>query len=122
MPLTVYHYPNCTTCRKALAWLKSRGVTHETVDIVKSPPSAALLARVAKSAGIPARKLFNITGEAYREGNFKERLGNMRDAEAFAALAADGKLIKRPLAIDGDLVLIGFDEQAWSGRLKANRP
>ncbi len=116
MPLTVYQYPKCSTCRKALTWLDQRGVTHARVDIVTAPPSKAVLASVLAS-GVPLRKLFNTSGESYRGGNFKEKLATMSDADALEALAADGKLIKRPLVVGDGVALVGFDEPAWKAAL-----
>jgi arsenate reductase len=117
VPLTVYHYPNCSTCRKALAWLRSHAIEFDLIDIVEHPPSAAVLARAAKLAGVPTRKLFNVAGESYRAGDYKTKLATLTDAQAHAALAADGKLIKRPLAIAKDVALVGFDEAAWQAAL-----
>ncbi|HEU4727486.1 MAG TPA: Spx/MgsR family RNA polymerase-binding regulatory protein [Kofleriaceae bacterium] len=113
MALVVYHYPNCSTCKKALAWLRAHDIAFEPIDIVKQPPPARVLERAARLGGVPARKMFNVSGEAYRAGKFKERLAGMTDAQAFAALAADGKLIKRPLALGDGVALVGFDEAAW---------
>ncbi len=118
MKLTVYQYPKCSTCRKALAWLEKQGIAHDRVDIVTSPPSRAVLERAAKTAGVPVKKMFNVAGESYRAGNFKERLATMSDADAFAALAADGKLIKRPLVVGDGVALVGFDEAAWRAALR----
>jgi arsenate reductase len=115
--LAVYHYPNCSTCKKALAWLRANAIEFEPIDIVKQPPSGAVLERAAKLAGVATKKLFNVAGESYRAGNYKARLPGMTDAQAFAALAADGKLIKRPLAIGGGVALVGFDEAAWRAAL-----
>jgi len=115
--LTIFQYPKCSTCRKALAWLKANGVEHESIDLVKTPPSRAQLERAAKAAGVPVKKMFNVSGESYRAGNFKEKLASMSDADAFAALAADGKLIKRPLVVGDGVALIGFDEKAWKAAL-----
>ena len=117
MPLVVYHYPNCSTCKKALAWLRAQAIEFQPIDIVQQPPTAAVLARAAKLGAVPTKKLFNVAGESYRAGNYKAKLPTMTDAEAYAALAADGKLIKRPLAIDKDLALVGFDEAAWRAAL-----
>jgi len=117
VPLTVYHYPNCSTCKKALAWLRAQGVEAKLIDIVQQPPAAATLAKAAKLAGAPTKKLFNVAGESYRAGNYKATLATMTDAQAYAALAADGKLIKRPLAIGDGVALIGFDEAAWKAAL-----
>ncbi len=113
----VYHYPNCSTCKKALKWLSSHDVEVELIDIVKKPPSKAELREVLKTAGIPLRKLFNTSGASYRDGGFGERLPSMTEAEAIDALAQDGKLIKRPLVIGKGLALVGFDETAYGEKL-----
>jgi len=113
MSISVYHYPACSTCRKALKWLDEHQVEHSRVHIVEKPPSQALLKR-ALAQGIPLKKLFNTSGEAYKAGNFKERLPEMTQAEALAALAADGKLIKRPFLVrDNALFLVGFNEAEY---------
>ncbi|MEO7036327.1 MAG: arsenate reductase family protein [Polyangiaceae bacterium] len=114
----VYHYPNCSACKKALKWLSSHEVEVELIDIVKQPPTKAELREVLKSVGIPLRKLFNTSGASYREGNFGERLATMNEAEAIDALAQDGKLIKRPLVLGKGLALIGFDEAAYQKQLR----
>ena len=112
MKPVVYQYPACSTCRKALKWLDARGVAYEATHIVDKPPSEKLLKK-ALTSGVPLKKLFNTSGESYKAGNFKDRLPEMSEAEALKALAADGKLIKRPFVIAGDTVLTGFDEEAW---------
>lgn len=120
MPITVYQYPKCSTCRNALKWLDARGIAYNAIDIVSSPPSAATIRRLHKQSGLPLAKLFNTAGESYRAGNFKEALKTMTDAEAYDALAADGKLIKRPLVDASGTTLVGFDEALW-GRTLARR-
>jgi arsenate reductase len=117
MAITVYQYPACGTCRKALKWLKDHGVAHETVHIVDKPPSASLLKRVLAQSGLPLKAHFNTSGESYRAGGFKDKLPTMSQSEAVAALAADGKLIKRPLLVSENLVLVGFDEETWKNAL-----
>jgi len=112
----VYAYAKCSTCRKALAFLKERSVVVDTVDIVSAPPSKTELQRIQKLAGVPLKKLFNTSGESYREGRFGERLATMTDAQAFDALSRDGKLIKRPLLVASEFALVGFDEQAYEQR------
>ncbi len=114
---TVFHYPNCSTCRKARKWLEAQGVEHELVDIVDSPPSAKVLKSAVAASGLPVKRFFNTSGQSYRNGGFKERLPEMSEKEALAALAADGKLIKRPLVIAGDVVLVGFREAEWAEAL-----
>ncbi|WP_428262219.1 arsenate reductase family protein [Haliangium sp.] len=117
MPITVYQYPKCGTCRKALAWLDARGIDYDRVDIVAAPPSRAVLARALALSGVPVRKLFNTSGQSYRQGGFKERVATMSEAEALTALAGDGKLIKRPLVIGEELALVGFREPEWAQAL-----
>ncbi|MEO6776225.1 MAG: Spx/MgsR family RNA polymerase-binding regulatory protein [Kofleriaceae bacterium] len=117
MSLKVYQYPNCSTCKRALAWLKANQVVFTAIDIVKDPPSRAQLAAAQKLANVPVKKLFNIAGGSYRDGDFKTKLPAMTAAQAFDALAKDGKLIKRPLAVGDGVALVGFDEAAWAQTL-----
>lgn len=111
--MTLYHYKGCGTCKKARAWLAARGVEVVLVDVVETPPSRKALEGLWKRSGAPLRKFFNVSGESYRAGGFKDRVGAMSDAEMLAALAADGKLVKRPLLDLGARVLVGFDATAW---------
>lgn len=113
MTVKVYQYPKCGTCRKALKWLDAHGVDYETIDITEKPPSKSALMKHWKASGLPLRKLFNTSGQSYRQGGFKEKLETMSDGEAIDALAADGKLIKRPIVIGDDFVLVGFDEARY---------
>jgi arsenate reductase len=113
MATKVYHYPNCSTCRKALKWLDARGVAYDAVDIVKAPPKTTELQRALKS-GVPLKKLFNTSGLSYREGGWGQKLAEVSEAQALAALAADGKLIKRPFVQTGERFLVGFDEAAYA--------
>jgi arsenate reductase len=112
----VYAYAKCSTCRKALAFLKGRKVEVDTIDIVTEPPSKTELQLIQKLAGVPVKKLFNTSGQSYRDGRFGERLATMTDAQAFEALARDGKLIKRPLVVGKGFALVGFDEGAYEER------
>lgn len=113
---TVYHYPKCSTCRKALAWLAEQGVKYEAIDIVEHPPSKAQLKAALETSGLPVKRFFNTSGQSYREGKFGERLPKLSDAQALDALAADGKLIKRPLVLGKGFVLVGFDQEAYQAR------
>jgi arsenate reductase len=115
--LRVYHYPQCSTCKKALKWLTAHDITIELIDIVKHPPSKRELRDVLTSAGVPLKKLFNTSGASYRDGKFGERLPSMSEAEALDALAADGKLIKRPLVLGKGFALVGFEEAAYDEKL-----
>ncbi len=100
-----------------MKWLADRGLAVNAIDIVTAPPSAATLRQLHQRSGLPLARFFNTSGESYRNGRFKERLATMSDAEAYAALAADGKLIKRPLVDAGDTVLVGFKPDAWATAL-----
>lgn len=112
MAVKVYQYSKCSTCRKALKWLDAHRVGYDSVDIVTAPPKKAELLRAIKS-GVPLKKLFNTSGQSYREGGWGEKLTKVTQAQALDALAADGKLIKRPFILDGEKVLVGFDEAAY---------
>ena len=114
---TVWQYPKCSTCRNALKWMTAHGVAFESIDLVATPPSAAKLRDLWKRSGLPLARFFNTSGESYRAGGFKEKLKTLSDADALAALAADGKLIKRPLVDTGKTVLVGFDEDAYRAQL-----
>jgi arsenate reductase len=115
--MRVYHYGGCSTCKKALAWLSARGVTFERVDLVATPPDAATLGSLWRRSGLPLERFFNTSGQSYRDGGFKDRLPTMDDAAKLAALAADGKLVKRPLLDTDAQVRVGFREAEWSSAL-----
>jgi arsenate reductase (glutaredoxin) len=121
MKVRVYQYPKCSTCRKALAFLDRNGVAYESIDIVLEPPSKRELERALTLAGVPVKKLFNTSGQSYREGNFGERLPALSLPQALDALVADGKLIKRPLLLGDDFALIGFDEKTYAERFSSHR-
>lgn len=117
MTLKVYQYPKCGTCRKALKWLDAQGVDYKSIDIVVQPPSKSALKQLVKRSGLPVRKWFNTSGQSYRQGGFKQKLETMSEAQAIDALAADGKLIKRPVIAGDGFVLVGFNEAAYKARL-----
>jgi arsenate reductase (glutaredoxin) len=114
--MKVFHYKACSTCRKAIKWLDQHEVRYEAVPIVESPPSVAELEQVLKATGVEVKKLFNTSGEVYRAEGYSERLKTMSTAQALQALAANGKLIKRPLVVDKSFALVGFDEAAYRDR------
>jgi arsenate reductase len=113
MPVHVYQYPKCSTCRKALKWLDERGAKYTKSDLVAEPIALATLKDLKQRSGLPVARFFNTSGESYRAGGFKDRLKAMSEAEALAALAKDGKLVKRPIVDTGKKVLVGFDEDAY---------
>ena len=111
--MLVYQYPKCSTCRRALKFLEANGVEYEARDIVEKPPSKAALKKAYKASGLPIHKFFNTSGQSYRNGAFKEKLKTMSEDQALSALAADGKLIKRPLVLGDAFTLVGFREDHW---------
>ena len=115
--IRIYQYPKCSTCRKALKWLEQKGVSFEAADLVAQPLPASKLKDLQARSGLPLARFFNTSGESYRAGGFKDRLKTMTDAEALQALAADGKLVKRPILDTGSTVLVGFDEAAYARTL-----
>ncbi len=115
--IRLYQYPKCSTCRKAVQWLQQQRVPFEVVDLVAQPIAAGKLIELRERSGLPLTRFFNTSGESYRAGGFKDRLKNMTDAEAVGALAADGKLVKRPILDTGSTVLVGFDEAAYARAL-----
>lgn len=106
----VYEYAKCSTCRKALKFLESRGIPYEAVPIVEQPPTLAELKAMRKK-GVGLKKLFNTSGELYRELRISERLKGMKEDEALDLLTKHGKLVKRPFVPAQGLV--GFDEAQW---------
>ena len=111
--ITVYHYPACGTCKKALKWLKENDIEHKLVHIVDSPPSKKVLSTILKETGHPFKKLFNTSGQLYRQGGYKEKIGTMSQKDAIDELAAHGKLIKRPLIIGDGVHLVGFKQDEY---------
>jgi arsenate reductase (glutaredoxin) len=112
MSLRIYAYQNCDTCRKALKWVKERGLKHEVVPIREQPPTVAELRTMLKRVG-ELRRLFNTSGQDYKALNMKERLPKMSEDEALALLAKNGNLVKRPFAISAKAGTTGFDEEEW---------
>ena len=117
MTVKIYQYPGCSTCKKATRWLDDHGVPYEKVHIVERPPARAALGKLFKTSGLPVRRWFNTSGQSYRGGGFKDRLPEMSDAQALDALAADGKLIKRPVLVGEGFVLVGFKESEYVQKL-----
>lgn len=111
------HYSGCSTCRKASAWLRAQGIAFTERPIVDKPPTKAELARWIPASGLPVRKWLNTSGLSYRALG-RERVAAMSDAELVDALARDGKLVKRPVLVDGDRVLVGFKPEAWAAALR----
>lgn len=106
-------YPKCMTCQKARKWLDDRGVKYEFRDIKDEKPTEAQLRDWHARSGLPLKKLFNTSGLQYKALDLKERLPQMSEDEQFALLASDGMLVKRPLLVSDDFVLVGFKEAEY---------
>ena len=111
-------YPKCTTCQKARKWLDENNIEYEFRDIKAENPSLEELTAWYKLSGLPLRKFFNTSGLLYKSMELKTKLPNMTDEEMLSLLATDGMLVKRPLAIGDDFVLVGFKEAEWVEKLK----
>ena len=111
-------YPKCTTCQKARKWLDENNIEYEFRDIKLENPSLEELTDWYKLSGLPLRKFFNTSGLLYKSMELKTKLPNMTDEEMLALLATDGMLVKRPLAIGDDFVLVGCKETEWVEKLK----
>lgn len=112
-----YQYPSCSTCRKAVKWLKEKEKPFRSVHIVEETPNADELKSLIEKSGLPFRKFFNTSGKKYREMGLKDKLQNMSLDEAAELLSSDGMLIKRPIMVSGDKVIVGFKESEWSEKL-----
>ena len=110
-------YPRCSTCQKAQKWLEERGITARMRHIKEDNPSEEELLRWQKLSGLPMTRFFNTSGQLYRQLGLKDRLGQMSEEEMAALLATDGMLVKRPLLVGDDFVLVGFREKEWAQRL-----
>ena len=106
-------YPKCTTCQKAKKWLDDNKIEYELRDIKAENPSIDELKLWYKKSGLPIKKFFNTSGLLYKSLDLKNKLPNMSEAEMLELLASDGMLVKRPLIIGEDLVLVGFKESEY---------
>jgi len=111
-------YPKCTTCKKAEKWLCDNNVAYELRDIKADCPSLEELTVWHKLSGLPLRKFFNTSGLLYKALDLKNKLPEMTEEEMLELLATDGMLVKRPLLIGEDFVLVGFKEADWEKKLK----
>lgn len=110
-------YPKCTTCQKAKKWLDDNKIEYELRDIKEDNPSLEELTSWYKMSGLPLKKFFNTSGLLYKSMELKDKLPVMSEEEQLKLLATDGMLVKRPLLIGKDFVLIGFKESEWSEKL-----
>ena len=111
-------YPKCTTCKRAKKWLDEHQISYEARHIVENNPKAEELKEWIAVSGLPVKRFFNTSGMKYRDLGLKDRLPEMSEEEQIDLLATDGMLVKRPLVIGDDFVLIGFKEEQWGNTIK----
>jgi len=110
-------YPKCSTCQRAKNWLDGLEIAVESRDIKADNPTAAELRNWLEKSELPLKKLFNTSGLLYKSLDLKNKLPLMSESEMIELLASDGMLVKRPLLIGDDCVLVGFKEAEWSAKL-----
>ncbi len=115
--LRVYTYANCDTCRRAVKWLRTRGLAFEERPIRETPPTLAELRTMLAAHEGERRRLFNTSGRDYRALGLGDKLPAMTDAEALGLLATNGNLAKRPFLVGSGAALVGFDEKVWAAAL-----
>ena len=107
-------YPKCSTCQKARKWLEEHGVEYTERHIVEENPTYEELKKWHALSGLPLKKFFNTSGMLYKEMKLKDKLPTMSEDEQLQLLATNGMLVKRPLAVTDDMVLVGFREAEWA--------
>lgn len=106
-------YPKCTTCQKARKWLEARGLPFNVRHIKENNPTFEELQQWHALSGLPLKRFFNTSGQQYKNLNLKDKLPTMTDEEQLSLLASEGMLVKRPLLLGKDFVLVGFKESEW---------
>ena len=110
-------YPKSSTCKKAQKWLDENGKNYEIRDIKTDKPTEDELAEWWEKSGLPLKRFFNTSGNLYKEMKLKDRLPEMSEADQISLLATDGMLVKRPILVSEDKVLVGFREKEWEENL-----
>ena len=110
-------YPKCSTCRKAKKWLDEHDLEYESRHIIEKNPTASEIEVWWGQSDLPLKRFFNTSGMKYRELKLKDKLPEMSEQEQLDLLATDGMLVKRPILVDGDLVLVGFKVKEWEEKL-----
>lgn len=111
-------YPKCTTCQKAKKWLEEQKIEYTERHIAENNPTYEELKEWHEKSGLPLKKFFNTSGLLYKEMQLKDKLVTMSEEEMLQLLTTNGMLVKRPLMVDGENVLVGFKEAEWSEKLK----
>ena len=115
--LKIYCYPRCTTCQRATKYLDSKSVEYEYINIKENNPDKETLRSFWQKSGLDLKKFFNTSGILYREMELSKKLPSMNDEEKLDLLSSDGMLVKRPILITENSVLVGFKESEWEREL-----
>ena len=116
--MLVLCYPKCSTCQKALNYLKEQGISYELRDIKEQNPTQEELRTWWQASGLPLKKFFNTSGLQYKALGLKDKLPTMSEEEQLALLATDGMLVKRPLVVGDGFVLTGFKQADWEAAIR----
>lgn len=116
-PVLFLEYPKCTTCKRAKKWLEEHEIAFEDRHIKEENPTVEELEGFYKKSGLPLKRFFNTSGILYRELGLKDKLATMSEEEQLDLLATDGMLVKRPLVIGEDFVIVGFKEEQYQEKL-----
>ena len=111
------NYPKCSTCRKAKKWLDEQNIEYESRHIIEDNPTADELRKWWEISDLPLKRFFNTSGMKYRELKLKDKLPDMSEDEQLDLLAPDGMLVKRPVLVGDDVVLVGFKVKEWEEKL-----
>ena len=106
-------YPKCSTCKKAKKWLDENSISYDSRHIVEENPTVEELSEWIEKSGLPIKRFFNTSGIKYREMGLKDRLSEMSEKEQIQLLSTDGMLVKRPIIVDEERVLVGFKDVDW---------
>lgn len=113
-----FWYPRCGTCQKAKKWLEANNIDFVATDLKEEKPNRSQFEDWFKKSGLPLKKFFNTSGQVYKSMELKDKLPAMSQDEQLDLLASDGMLVKRPIVVSGDKVLVGFKEAEWEESLK----
>lgn len=116
--MKIYCLNTCSTCKKMIKYVDELGIDYELVDIREETPTKEQIKKFHEKSGLEIKRFFNTSGKSYREGNFKERMTEMNNDEIYAEFAKDGMLLKRPIVVTDDFVLVGFKESEYDPKFK----
>ena len=115
--MKIYYYPSCSTCKKAMKWLDNNNFIYEKEHIVEAGLTRKEIENIYKKSKLDIKKFFNTSGNVYKELNLKDKLPEMNENDKLELLASDGMLLKRPILIENNKIIIGFKEDDYKEKL-----